>query len=73
MKGRKKGRNKWKKYYSISKARKVRLKIVALYYNILKVFQVLTFSILSRYSFPFYKRMERAPRLTYGIIKVYNL
>ena len=34
---RKKGRNNRKEYYSISKVRKVRLEIVVLYYNILKV------------------------------------
>ena len=37
MEGKKEGGNNRKKYYSISKARKVRLEIVALYYNILKV------------------------------------
>ena len=31
------GRNNWKEYYSISKARKVRLRIMVLYYNIFKV------------------------------------
>ena len=46
---------------------------MALYYNILKVSQVLAFSTLGRYSFPFYKRMEKAPRLSYGTIKVYSL
>ena len=51
----------------------MQLEIVALYCNILKVSQVLAFSTLGRCSSPFYKRMERAPRLTYGIIKVYNL
>ena len=49
------GRNNRKEYYNISKARKVRSKIVASYCNILKVSQVLTFSTLGRYSFPFYK------------------
>ena len=37
MEGKKEGRNNRKKYYSISKARKVRLRIMASYYNILKV------------------------------------
>ena len=37
-KGRRKGRNNWKEYYSISRVRKVRLEIMALYYNILKLF-----------------------------------
>ena len=73
VEGRKEKKNNWKKYYSISKARKVRLKIVALYYNIFKVSQVLAFLILGYYSFPFYKQMEKAPRLIYGITKVYNL
>ena len=70
---RKKVRSNRKEYHSISRARKVRSEIVALYCNILKVSQVLTFSTLGRYSFPFYKRMEKAPRLTYGITKVHNL
>ena len=55
VEGRKEGRNNRKEYYSISKARKVRLEIVALYYNILKVSQVLAFLTLGRCSFPFYK------------------
>ena len=37
MERRKKGRNNRKEYYSISRARKVRLEINALYCNILKV------------------------------------
>ena len=37
MKGKKKGKNNRKEYYNINKVRKVRLEIVALYYNILKV------------------------------------
>ena len=76
MEGRKEGiigKNNWKEYYSISKARKVGLKIKALYYNILKVFKVLTFLILGYCSFPFYKRMEGILRLTYGIIRVHSL
>ena len=73
MKGRKEERNNRKEYYSISKARKVQLKIVVLYCNILKVSQVLTFLTLGRYSFPFYRRIEGTPRSTYGTIKVYNL
>ena len=66
-------RNNRKEYHSISKARKVRSKIVASYYNILKVSQVFTFLTLGYYSFPFYKRMEKTPKLTYGITKVHNL
>ena len=58
---RKEGRNNRKEYHSISRARKVRSEIVALYCNILKVSQVLAFSTLGCYSFPFYRRMERAP------------
>ena len=73
MEGRREGRNNRKEYYSTSKARKVRLKIVTSYYNILKVFQVLTFSILGHYSFPFYKQMEGAPRLSYRITRVHSL
>ena len=73
MERRKEGRNNWKEYHSISKARKVRLKIKALYYNIFKVSQVLTFLTLGYYSFSFYKRIEKAFKLTYGIIKVHNL
>ena len=38
VEGRKEGRNNRKEYYSISRARKVRLGIVVLYCNILKVF-----------------------------------
>ena len=38
VEGRKEGRNNRKEYYNINKARKVRLGIVASYYNILKVF-----------------------------------
>ena len=67
------GKNSRKEYHSTSKARKVRSKIVASYCNILKVSQVLTFSTLGRCSFPFYRRMEGAPRLTYGTTKVHNL
>ena len=37
MERKKEGRNNQKEYHNTSKARKVRLKIVALYYNILKV------------------------------------
>ena len=37
VEGRKEGRNNRKEYHSISKARKVRLKIVVSYCNILKV------------------------------------
>ena len=55
MEKKKEGKNNWKKYYSINKARKVWLRIMALYYNILKVSPVLTFLILGYYSFPFYK------------------
>ena len=73
VEGRKKGRNDRKEYHSTSKARKVRLKIMASYYNILKVSQVLTFSTLGHYSFPFYKRIEKAPRLTYRTTKVHSL
>ena len=76
MEGRKEGvieRNSWKEYYSTSKARKVRSEIVALYCNILKVSQVLAFSTLGRCSFPFYRRMEGAPRSTYGITRVHSL
>ena len=58
--GRKEGRNNWKEYHSTSKARKVRLEIVALYCNILKVSQVFTFLTLGRCSFLFYRRMEGA-------------
>ena len=71
--GRKEERNNRKEYHSTSKARKVRSEIVALYCNILKVSQVLAFSTLGRYSFPFYRRMEGAPRLTYGTTKVHSL
>ena len=71
--GRKEGRNNRKEYHSISRARKVRSKIVASYCNILKVSQVLAFSTLGRCSFPFYRRMEGAPRLTYGITRVHGL
>ena len=73
VEGRKEGRNNCKEYHSTSRARKVRSEIRASYCNILKVSQVLTFSTLGRYSFPFYKRMERAPRLSYGITKVHSL
>ena len=73
VEGRKEGRNNWKEYHSTSRARKVRSKIVASYCNILKVSRVLAFSTLGHYSFLFYRRMEGALRLTYGIIKVYNL
>ena len=73
MERRKKGRNNRKEYHSINKVKKVQSKIVALYYNILKVSQVLTFSTLGHYSFPFYKQMEEAPRLTYRITKIHNL
>ena len=38
IEGKKEGRNNRKEYYSTSKARKVRLEIMASYYNILKVF-----------------------------------
>ena len=38
VEGRKKGKHNRKEYYSISKARKVRLEIVVSYCNILKVF-----------------------------------
>ena len=38
MERRKKGKNNWKEYYSISRAKKVRLKIRASYCNIFKVF-----------------------------------
>ena len=71
--GRKEGRNNRKEYHSTSRARKVRSEIVASYCNILKVSQVLAFSTLGRCSFPFYRRMEGAPRLTYGTIKVHSL
>ena len=60
VKGSKEGRNNRKEYHSTSRARKVRLKIVASYCNILKVSQVLAFSTLGRCSFPFYKQMEGA-------------
>ena len=73
VEGRKEGRNNRKEYHSTSRARKVRSEIVASYCNILKVSQVLAFSTLGRYSFPFYRRMEGAPRLTYGTIKVHSL
>ena len=73
VKGRKEGRNNRKEYHSTSKARKVRSEIVASYCNILKVSQVLAFSTLGRCSFPFYRRMEGAPRLTYGTTKVHSL
>ena len=71
--GRRKGRNNRKEYHSISRARKVRLEIVVSYCNILKVSQVLAFSTLGCCSFPFYKQMEGASRLTYGITKVHSL
>ena len=71
--GRKEGRNNRKEYHSTSRARKVRSEIVASYCNILKVSQVLAFSTLGRYSFPFYRRMEGAPRLSYGTTKVHSL
>ena len=51
----------------------MRSKIVASYCNILKVSQVLAFSTLGRCSFPFYRRMEGAPRLTYGTTRVHSL
>ena len=73
VEGRKERRNNRKEYYSTNKARKVRSKIVVSYCNILKVSQVLAFLTLGRYSFPFYKRMEGAPRSTYGITRVHNL
>ena len=71
--GRKEGRNDWKEYHSTSRARKVRSEIVASYCNILKVSQVLAFSTLGRCSFPFYRRMEGAPRSTYGTTRVHSL
>ena len=71
--GRKEGRNNWKEYHSTSRARKVRSEIRASYCNILKVFQVLAFSTLGCCSFLFYKRMEGAPRLTYGTTRVHSL
>ena len=73
MEGRKEGRNNWKEYHSTSRARKVRSEIRASYCNILKVSQVLAFSTLGCYSFPFYRRMEGALRLTYGITRVHSL
>ena len=73
VEGRKEGRNNRKECHSISRARKVRSEIVASYCNILKVSQVLAFSTLGRCSFPFYKRMEGAPRLSYGTTKVHSL
>ena len=73
IEGRKEGGNNRKEYHSTSKARKVRSKIVASYCNILKVSQVLAFSTLGHYSFPFYKRIEGAPRSTYGTTKVHSL
>ena len=51
----------------------MRLEIVASYCNILKVSQVLAFSTLGRCSFPFYRRMEGAPRLSYGTTRVHSL
>ena len=71
--GRKEGKNNRKEYHSTSRARKVRSEIVASYCNILKVSQVLAFSTLGRCSFPFYRRMEGAPRLTYGTTRVHSL
>ena len=71
--GKKEGRNNRKEYHSTSRARKVRSEIVASYCNILKVSQVLAFSTLGRCSFPFYRRMEGAPRLTYGTTRVHSL
>ena len=71
--GRKEGRNNRKEYHSTSRARKVRSEIVASYCNILKVSQVLAFSTLGRCSFPFYRRMEGAPRSTYGTTGVHSL
>ena len=73
VEGKKEGGNNRKEYHSTSRARKVRSEIVASYCNILKVSQVLTFSTLGHYSFPFYKRIERAPRLSYGTTKVHSL
>ena len=51
----------------------MRSEIVASYCNILKVSQVLAFSTLGCCSSLFYRRMEGAPRLSYGIIRVYSL
>ena len=53
----------------------MRLEIIVLYYNILKVSQVFIFLTLGYYSFPFYKRIKKALRLIYEIIKyiTYNL
>ena len=68
--GRKEGR---KECHSTSRARKVRSGIVASYYNILKVSQVLAFLTLGRCSFPFYRRIEGAPRLTYRTTRVHSL
>ena len=73
VEGRKEGRNNWKEYHSTSRARKVRSEIVASYCNILKVSQVLAFLTLGRCSFPFYKRIEGAPKLFYRVTKVHNL
>ena len=70
--GRKKGRNNRKEYHSTSRARKVRSEIMASYCNILKVSQVLAFSTLGRCSFPFYRQMEGAPKLTYGTTRVHS-
>ena len=68
----KEGRNNRKEYHSTSKARKVRSEIRASYCNILKVSQVLAFLTLGRYSFPFYKRIEGALRLTYRTTRVHS-
>ena len=51
----------------------MRSEIVVLYCNILKVSQVLAFLTLGRCSFPFYRRMEGAPRLSYGTTRVHSL
>ena len=67
------GRNNWKEYHSTNRARKVRSEIMTSYCNILKVSQVLAFSTLGYYSFPFYRRMEKTPRLTYRTTKVHSL
>ena len=51
----------------------MRSEIVASYCNILKVSQVLAFLTLGYCSFPFYRRMEGAPRLSYGTTRVHSL
>ena len=68
----KEGRSNRKECHSISRARKVRLEIRALYCNIFNVSQVLAFLTLGHYSFLFYRRMEGAPRLIYGITRVHS-